>query len=160
MSNELSVLMLTAGSIGFFHTLFGPDHYVPFIMMAQSKSWSLRKAALITFVCGLGHVLSSVLLGTIGIGFGLAVKKLAVFESFRGNIAAWGLIAFGFVYFVWGIKKAIKNKPHQHSHFHDNKTTHEHTHIHSDEHLHVHAQKKTLRPGCYLQYLFSALVSL
>ncbi|MCK4886230.1 MAG: sulfite exporter TauE/SafE family protein [Planctomycetes bacterium] len=143
MSYELSVLILTAGSIGFFHTLFGPDHYLPFIMMAQSRKWSLRKTALITFVCGLGHVFSSVLLGIVGIAFGLAVKKLVVFESFRGNMAAWGLIAFGFVYFVWGIKKAIRNKPHQHSHFHSNKTTHEHVHVHNDEHLHVHAQKNT-----------------
>jgi len=143
MSYELTVLLLTAGSIGFFHTLFGPDHYIPFIAMAQSRKWSLRKTTFITFVCGLGHVLSSVVLGMIGIAFGLAVNKLVVFESFRGNIAAWGLIAFGFVYFVWGIKKAIRNKPHQHSHFHTGKTTHEHTHVHNDEHLHVHTQKTT-----------------
>lgn len=148
MSHELMVLTLTAGSIGFFHTVFGPDHYVPFIVMAQSKKWSLRKTSFITFLCGLGHVLSSVVLGMIGIAFGLAVKKLELFESFRGNIAAWGLIAFGLVYFAWGVRSAIRNKPHQHSHLHSDKIAHEHTHVHSEEHLHVHAQedKKSITP--------------
>ena len=100
MSNELWVLILAAASIGFFHTLFGPDHYLPFIVMSKSGQWSLRKTSLITFLCGLGHVLSSVLLGLVGVVFGIAVTKLEILESFRGNLAAWLLIAFGLVYFI------------------------------------------------------------
>jgi len=57
MSYELSVLLIAAASIGFFHTLFGPDHYLPFIVMSKSGNWSLRKTTLITFICGIGHVL-------------------------------------------------------------------------------------------------------
>jgi len=33
MSNELMILLVTAASIGFFHTLLGPDHYLPFIVI-------------------------------------------------------------------------------------------------------------------------------
>ena len=32
------LLLLSALSVGFIHTLFGPDHYVPFIVLAKSRS--------------------------------------------------------------------------------------------------------------------------
>ncbi len=92
--------MLTAGSIGFIHTVIGPDHYLPFIMMGRARKWSAVKTAFITFFCGLGHILSFVVLGLIGITLGIGVMKLEAMEVFRGNIAAWALIAFGFTYFV------------------------------------------------------------
>lgn len=143
MSNELLILVFTAASIGFLHTLFGPDHYLPFIVMAQSGKWSLRKTAIVTFFCGIGHVLSSVLLGIVGITLGIAVTKLKILESFRGNIAAWGLIAFGFVYFIWGLRQAIRNKPHKHLHLHSDKSAHKHTHSHNEDHIHVHKQENS-----------------
>ena len=95
MSNELIILITAAASIGFFHTLLGPDHYLPFIAMSKSGEWSMRKTAWVTVLCGVGHVLSSVLLGAVGVTFGLAVSKLISFDSFRGDIAAWALLAFG-----------------------------------------------------------------
>jgi len=148
MAAELSVLLLAAVSIGFFHTLFGPDHYLPFIVLAKSGNWSLSKTALITFLCGLGHVLSSVILGLLGVALGIAVNKLEAFESVRGNLAAWALIAFGLVYFIYGVRKAVRNKPHQHRHPHSDGTSHEHIHVHSKEHLHIHEkeQNKKITP--------------
>jgi ABC-type nickel/cobalt efflux system permease component RcnA len=148
MSHELSILITAAASIGFFHTLFGPDHYLPFIVMAQSGKWSLRKTTLITFLCGIGHVMSSVLLGIIGIVLGMVVSKLEIIEGFRGNLAAWALIAFGLVYFIWGMQRVVRNKPHQHLHTHQDAVSHIHTHVHNDEHVHVHetANNKNLTP--------------
>jgi len=147
MTKELTVLCLTAGSIGFFHTIFGPDHYLPFVVMGKARGWSLAKTSVITFLCGLGHILSSVVLGFIGIIFGIAVMRLEAFEAFRGNIAAWALIGFGFAYFVWGIRRAIRNKPHRHTHVHDGNVSHLHKHAHSEEHTHVHAEsKKNITP--------------
>ncbi len=116
MSEELIVLITAAASIGFFHTLFGPDHYLPFIIMTKAGKWSFRKTALVTLLCGTGHVLSSVLLGFVGVALGIAVSELISIESVRGNMAAWALIAFGLVYFVWGVRNAIRNKPHTHFH--------------------------------------------
>jgi ABC-type nickel/cobalt efflux system permease component RcnA len=143
MSDELSVLLIAAASIGFFHTLFGPDHYLPFIVMSKSGNWSLRKTALITFLCSIGHVLGSVLLGIIGVAFGIAITEVEALESFRGNIAAWALIAFGLVYFVWGVRQAIRNKPHQHFHSHKNGVNHGHKHTHNGEHVHAHVEEGT-----------------
>jgi len=141
MSRELLILMVTAASIGFLHTLMGPDHYLPFVVMARSRNWPKLKTAWITILCGLGHVLSSVILGAIGIAFGVAVGKLELIESFRGNIAAWALIAFGFVYFIWGLRRALKNRSHIHSHIHVEKDEHTHEHDHQNNHAHVHQQK-------------------
>lgn len=113
---ELSILLITAISIGFFHTLLGPDHYLPFIMMAKAGKWTALKTAVVTTLCGAAHVASSVVLGIVGIAFGIAVDKLELFESFRGNIAAWMLIAFGLAYFIWGIRKIFKKKSEEHAH--------------------------------------------
>ncbi|MBD3271011.1 MAG: hypothetical protein GF384_00555 [Elusimicrobia bacterium] len=148
MNDELMVLSLTAASIGFVHTLFGPDHYLPFIVMSRARNWSMPKTALITFVCGMGHILSSVILGGIGIVIGIAVMKLEALEAFRGNLAAWALIGFGTAYAIWGIHRALRNKPHSHIHLHDEVHAHAHTHVHSDEHTHVHdyATQKNITP--------------
>lgn len=147
MNNGLLVLYITAASIGFIHTVFGPDHYLPFIVMSRARNWSMPKTALITFLCGVGHIMSSVVIGLVGIIFGIAVMKLEALEAFRGNLAAWALIGFGFMYFVWGIHKAIRNKPHSHTHTHEDLTVHSHGHSHAGEHAHVHeAKKKNITP--------------
>lgn len=143
MSHELTVLLVTAMSLGFLHTLFGPDHYLPFIVLARARRWSFVKTGWITFLCGIGHVLSSVVLGFIGIAVGLAVEKLEWFESTRGEIAAWLMISFGLVYLVWGLRRAWLNKPHTHAHMHADGGKHQHTHTHADEHAHVHDEAKT-----------------
>lgn len=147
MNNEITLLAITAASIGFFHTLFGPDHYLPFIMMSKARNWSTPKTMLITFLCGVGHVGSSVILGIIGVSVGIALTRIEFFESFRGNLAAWAFIAFGLVYFIWGLRKAIRNKPHTHLHIHEDGTSHEHDHAHIKDHSHVHESKgKTITP--------------
>jgi sulfite exporter TauE/SafE len=141
MRQELLILATTAASIGFFHTLLGPDHYLPFIVMSRAGKWSLFKTTWITVLCGVGHIGSSVLLGMTGVAFGIAVSKLKVVELFRGGLAAWALIIFGLLYFVWGVRRAIKNRPHEHLHAHIDGTTHLHRHVHSKQHLHVHEEE-------------------
>ncbi len=141
MTAELSALVITAASIAFFHTILGPDHYLPFIMMSWSRKWSWLKTTLITFLCGLGHIVGSVVLGLIGVSLGIAVKKLEIVEGFRGNLAAWLLIAFGLVYFVWGLRRAYRNQPHEHKHAHIGEAIHAHRHDHHREHAHVHNSK-------------------
>ena len=147
MSKEMLLLLGTAASIGFIHTLFGPDHYVPFIVMARARNWTMKKTALITFLCGVGHVLSSVLLGIVGIIVGTAVFKLENIESVRGEMAGWLLLMFGFTYFIWGMHRAIKNRPHKHAHIHDDSSRHVHEHTHAETHAHVHDEgKKNITP--------------
>ena len=138
MSDSIRLLSITAISIGFIHTLLGPDHYLPFIVLSQAKKWTIKKTMFITFLCGMGHVLSSVLLGLVGIAVGISVNKLVAAESFRGNIAGWLFIAFGLVYMIISIRNLYKKRKHTHSHFHLGGNKHTHVHNHQEEHLHVH----------------------
>jgi sulfite exporter TauE/SafE len=142
ITEPIAILAVTAATIGFFHTLLGPDHYLPFIVMGKANNWSLPKIMGITFLCGIGHVLGSVVLGIIGVALGLAIGKIEAFEAVRGNLAAQALIVFGFTYCVWGIHRAIKNKPHCHAHTHENNLVHSHTHSHRKEHAHPHGTKE------------------
>ena len=139
MLSEMIVLMSNAAGIGFVHTLLGPDHYLPFIAMSKARGLSMFKTGLVTVICGVGHILSSVVLGFIGITLGIAVFKLEAIESVRGDLAAWFLIVFGFTYFIWGLHRAIRKIPHQHLHLHQGGQTHYHPHSHINEHTHVHS---------------------
>ncbi len=141
MGDGLLPLYVTAVTIGFFHTVFGPDHYIPFIAMKKAKNWSLIRTAVLTVLCGIGHVLSSVLLGATGIVFGIAVLNLESIESVRGDLAGWAFIAFGLVYTVWGLRRALKNRAHSHTHFHEETGTHSHEHSHLEDHVHAHEEK-------------------
>ena len=114
--SSLFILLGSALSIGFIHTLIGPDHYLPFIVISKARNWSTSRTMIVTFVCGLGHVLSSVAIGALGIGLGAAVGKLEAIESIRGDIASYSLIIFGLGYGIWGIWKGRKGHGHVHLH--------------------------------------------
>lgn len=147
MSPEIALLGVTAASIGFFHTLLGPDHYLPFIVMSRAGRWTMKKTALITFLCGLGHVLSSVVLGLIGVAIGTAVTGLEAVEGVRGNIAAWLLIGFGGAYFAWGVRRSLRGRVHSHAHSHGLEDNHQHEHTHAGGHAHVHhSEKRNMTP--------------
>jgi len=148
MTDSAVLLYATAASVAFVHTILGPDHYVPFVAMSRAGEWSQRKTVVITLLCGLGHVLSSVVLGLIGIAFGVAMFKLEWIERFRGDLAGWLLIAFGLVYFLWGVRRAIRNQPHTHFHAHADGVIHTHEHTHHADHVHVHLCKaRVSEPG-------------
>jgi len=123
--------------IALIHTLIGVDHYVPFIALSKSNNWSMRKSIFIVVVCGIGHVMGSVLLGFAGVGLFTAVDYLVNIEEIRGTVAAYTLIAFGIIYTVYGVRCAVKNKTHTHTGI--NGETIVHAHSHNDE-GHAHAK--------------------
>ena len=147
-SNELTVLCWLALSTGVVHTLIGADHYVPFIAMSKARHWSLTRTLGITALCGVGHVLSSVVLGVIGIAAGIAISNIEGIEGTRGAWAAWLMIAFGAVYALWGLKRAWSGKTHTHAHLHSDGAPHHHEHSHTGEHTHVHTEpaRKSITP--------------
>lgn len=148
---DINILILTALSIGFFHTLLGPDHYLPFMAMAKSFKWSFRKTMSITFLCGVGHVMGSVVLGFLGIILGVGLSKLTLAEEIRGNYAAWLLLAIGIIYMIWGIKKAMAYKPHSHFHTHADGAVHIHSHDHlENQHKHLHPGQENKKSGSNL----------
>lgn len=135
--SEADILILTAASIAFLHTVLGPDHYLVFTALGKARGWKLAKTLRVTLLCGVGHVLGSVLLGGIGILLGAELAKLVAIEGVRGNLAGYALLAFGLVYMVWGIRKAVRSRAHSHVHRHGD-LVHAHKHDHLGDHLHVH----------------------
>lgn len=136
--NEAQVLLLTAASIAVAHTVLGPDHYLVFTAMGKARRWSLAKTLRITALCGVGHVASSVVIGAAGIVLGAQLVTLVQIEGARGNLASYALLAFGLVYFAWGLKRAGRGHVHSHVHVHDD-VIHDHEHDHRSGHAHVHA---------------------
>ena len=152
--NEAQILILTAASIAFPHAVLGPDHYLVFTAMGKARNWSLWRTLRVTLACGLGHVLSSVLIGLVGLFLGAQLTSLVFIEGVRGNLAAWALLAFGLVYFAWGLKQAGRSHQHAHVHRHGD-IVHSHEHDHRSDHAHVHDAH---RPGITPWVLFIVFV--
>ncbi|HET6559910.1 MAG TPA: hypothetical protein VFG54_21465 [Prolixibacteraceae bacterium] len=112
--NELNVLLVTALSLGFIHTLLGPDHYLPFIVLSRARKWSLAKTLWITGISGVGHIAGSVILGIAGVALGISLSKLELIDETRGNMVAWMLIVFGFFYTVYGVIHYLRKGFHTH----------------------------------------------
>ncbi len=109
MTNELTLLFTATVTVGVTHTLIGPDHFVPFIAIARARHWSMQKTLTVTALCGVAHVLSSLVIAFIGLHIGVRLFNLEAIEAFRGDFAAWLLLAFGLVYAVWGLRKALSS---------------------------------------------------
>ena len=139
MTPEIMVLALTAASIAFVHTVLGPDHYLPFVAMARARNWSTATTMRVTLICGLGHLVGSVLLGFIGIAVGTQLATIEWLEAFRGDLAAWLLMGFGLAYLVWGLRRAWLKRPHRHWHEHGGlRHYHSHEEISGEQHTSAH----------------------
>lgn len=119
-------LLAAAGGVALAHTLLGPDHYLPFIMIARARRWSRARAVAVTAICGIGHVVSSLALGALGLLAGVAVGSLERIEQGRGSLASWALVAFGLAYAAWGARRAVRRARGLEPHEHDG-----HVHLHS-----------------------------
>ncbi|WP_200977434.1 hypothetical protein [Echinicola sp. 20G] len=130
MGTELSILLGTAISISILHTVSGPDHYIPFIAIGKSKGWKLPKILLWTVICGIAHVLASVLLALLGAGLGFSLGKIDVLNELRGGLASWVLFGFGLLYFLYGIYGVYRDKRHKHFDVYDDGSVYVYEHDH------------------------------
>lgn len=115
MTGLFTSLVLLAMTVGSLHSL-APDHWVPFAALARAQGWSAGKTVRITLACGIGHVTSSVLLGLLGLAFGLAV--LRSLGQRMETVAGILLVGFGLAYGAWGIRRAAGQHLHGHAHGH------------------------------------------
>lgn len=141
MTTEIGALIFSAIAISFLHTASGPDHYLPFIVLARSRKWSLYKTMMLTIVCGLGHILSSVLIGALSVVFSWQLAKLEWFQDIRSDFASWALVLFGLLYFAWGLWKAYANRPHKHFDVYDS-DVYVYEHRHGDSVVYPHQRIK------------------
>jgi nickel/cobalt transporter (NicO) family protein len=136
MTGLTLALVVAAASLGSVHTL-APDHWMPFAALARAEGWTARRTAAITALCGLGHVTVSVLLGLVSVLLGL--ELLRTIGHGLESLAGVMLIAFGVVYGLWGLHRAVQSRWHDHGHGH--------THWHGGhQHAHAHADGPRLTP--------------
>jgi len=112
------MITLIVGSLilSVLHALI-PNHWLPVLAIAKKGNWSMQQTTKVTFIAGLSHALSTVLIGVIiGVtGFQLAANV----EYFAAYIAPAVLTALGIFYIY---------QHHKHKHFH----LHRHKEIVSD----------------------------
>jgi hypothetical protein len=108
-------LAIAAITVGSMHSL-APDHWVPIAAVARARDWSRGRTSRVAFLCGLGHVTVSVMLGLLALLFGARL-----FESLGErmvSIAGLLLIGFGVAYAIWGLRGAFAHRIHGHHHRH------------------------------------------
>lgn len=137
--SDASLSMLTAAAgVAIVHTALGPDHYLPFVALGKARGWTLSRTLVITAICGVGHVLSSLVLGGIGVAAGMALGALEAVEGRRGDLAAWVLLGIGIAYALFGLRHALRRREGYVLHAHGGEL-----HLHGDggvRHVHDHAQ--------------------
>jgi nickel/cobalt exporter len=129
------VVLWGSASVALIHTVIGVDHYIPFIALGKAEGWSLRKVLSWTGICGLAHVLSSVLLALVAAGLGWATGRVEWVQQLRGDAAAYLLIGLGSLYVAYDL---LFRRRHVHTHVHYDGTVHVHPHGHSEGAEHVH----------------------
>ncbi len=115
----MSALWVTAFLTAVIHTIAGPDHYLPFIAIGKSRGFSLKRTLFWTFVCGVGHILSALLIALLFIYFShwLSESEFVWIENNRGDVAAYALIGLGAAYLLWALRHRWlhrKNAGHRH----------------------------------------------
>lgn len=110
MNDPFTVLLGTAATLGVVHTALGVDHAVPFVALAHARKWSFARTLVVTGVCGLGHVLSSVMIASVGLTLGVATGRLTWLEATRGSWAAMLLMGFGLGYAAFAFWKSQRRQ--------------------------------------------------
>jgi ABC-type nickel/cobalt efflux system permease component RcnA len=152
LTGDLQFLIWTAATLGFAHAALGPDHYLPFVMMARAERWSCVGTTVVTLLCGIGHVASSAAVGALLVVLGMKARDWsgtpwATLHAWRGAAAAWALMGLGVAYLIWGLVRAKRGRAHTHLHAHENRTVHRHPHSHTANHLHAHVSgRRSITP--------------
>lgn len=126
----LAALMLTAATVGALHSL-APDHWLPFAALSRARHWTPVRTARLAFVCALGHVTVSALLGVLAVFVGRQTV-----EAFGTTLASWAplmLIGFGFAYLTIALWRTFRGKLLHHADHLDG-VPHDHGHGHHHDH--------------------------
>ncbi len=107
----MMILALSAASVGLFHSL-SPGHWLPVVLMAKSRKWSLKTSIFGALVAASGHILLSILLAVASIF--IEFRFLSDYENEIERYAGLALVALGIFYA--GIALFTHHRCHGHSH--------------------------------------------
>lgn len=102
MTSTAFLLFLSSCSTAVIHALI-PDHWLPFVLMARAQGWSERRAATLTGLAGVLHVLVTVVAGGLTIFVGSAsIHSLAERSGHSlGFVGGFLLAVFGVAYGIF-----------------------------------------------------------
>lgn len=90
-------LALTGFAVAFLHAAI-PTHWLPFVLVGRAQGWSGRKIMAVAVLAGGGHVASTVVLGLVLTGAGMALDQLL--GPWLARAAGLLLIGFGVYYLL------------------------------------------------------------
>jgi len=108
------VLFLSTCGIAIIHTVSGPDHYLPFIALSKSRKWNYVTTMAWTLFCGMGHLISSLMIGMLGVLMGWGMHRYKILDDIRGGLSGWLMFFFGAIYLLWATQNVYRNKSHKH----------------------------------------------
>ncbi len=105
----MTQILISSFLLSIVHALI-PNHWMPLIFIGRAEKWQTRETLTISFIAGLAHTLSTILIGIlIGVlGFKLAAK----FEIITTLVAPLILIGIGLFFLLRGFFHH-----HHHDHF-------------------------------------------
>jgi hypothetical protein len=102
----METLLTGSAVLSIFHALI-PSHWLPVVAVGRQENWPTRQVLWVTFLAGLAHVTSTVMLGGVLAAAGGVLANEA--EIFTRWLAPAVLTALG-AYYVW--------RHYYHHHFH------------------------------------------
>jgi len=137
--NTAPALLLLAAviAVGVLHTMV-PDHWVPITVMARQHGWSRAETARAAAQAGLGHVVSTLIIGAVIWLLGVATAQR--FGGLADTLSSVALIGFGGWFVISGLRELHHDHGgHDHGHGHPhNHGRHHHHHGHDHDHHHAH----------------------
>jgi hypothetical protein len=92
MNTEALFLVAAVAGVGVLHTIV-PDHWVPITLIARQRGWSKSETVGVAFKAGVGHVLSTLVIGLVVWFAGVAFATR--FGHVVDTAASIALIGFG-----------------------------------------------------------------
>ena len=96
--------------LSLIHALI-PHHWIPIIAISKTEKWSTREAIFATFITGLSHMISTILIGIV-VGF-VGIKLAESYSSITSIAAPTILLVIGIVYLILD----FRSTHHHHHHF-------------------------------------------
>jgi nickel/cobalt transporter (NicO) family protein len=115
MNSEALFLVAAVAGVGVLHTIV-PDHWVPITLIARQRGWPRSETAAVAFKAGIGHVLSTLVLGLIVWIAGVAFATR--FGHLVDTAASIALVGFGGWIAISALREIRGGGRHEHSHGH------------------------------------------
>ncbi|MFN3697316.1 MAG: sulfite exporter TauE/SafE family protein [Pseudobdellovibrio sp.] len=134
---ELMPSIVTGLTVSVLHAAL-PTHWLPFVLASRAQKWNYWRTLSILFIAGIGHVVTTTVIGAGVIWFGINYHSVFSSGFYWVMVISVGLVGF------FNVIQHFRGAKHSHC---------DHTHPHS----HDHEFKKTSKDGWAILSLLSLL---